>query len=87
MNVNICQSALKYICSLQINDWRYKKSDRITTTLYAVNVPNDIPYSAGDDLKYAKFEKLDAKFIGNADKCHQPMLLILQQFLENKTTF
>lgn len=64
------EGPLKYVSSRAINDWRYKKTDRIISSLFCGNVTFGCP-KAGDDLEEVGWVPLSEKSVSLVNPNHR----------------
>ena len=73
-------TALKYVTSNQVNDWRYKGSDKIMTSLFqGAYISGEV--KAGDDLQSAGFYPMNAETRSKMHPNHLALYDELQEFL------
>jgi bifunctional NMN adenylyltransferase/nudix hydrolase len=77
------EGPLTYISSRQIDDWRYRKSDRIITAFYMGYVSWGAP-RAGDDLAEADWVPLTHEQADRVAPLHRPYFIDLLSYLKIK---
>lgn len=73
--------ALHYIGSYRVDDWRYTKTDRIITTLFAAQYVFGRE-QAGDDLPRVEWHPVDYDTANAMVSYHRPLFLDLMAWLE-----
>jgi bifunctional NMN adenylyltransferase/nudix hydrolase len=74
--IQLLEDNLEYVCSRQVNDWRYRHRDdgQIMTTLFASILRRPQSGKAGDDLDEVHWLRIEDLAIERMVKGHQPLM-------------
>lgn len=77
---NLVVSGLTYVGNTNINDWRYRKENRIRTRFYVGAIHDVTGLNAQDDVEEARFFDLE-DLPDIIQECHKPLLTMLLEHL------